>query len=252
MAVVGFRVGTGAASGVDGTMPTSVRFRVEGRAEVKLLEVVSDVLPLALTGSRGSFVGRPGWCSPLEMDAGSELEVEVVPWASPAAFAAYPTGSSVLSEPCAGAVGYGVGWPRATVSAVECTDVKDSLFASEMTSGCVATPDVTGDGPAEKCVAFCMPGVDLLVTSVLAAGMGALSEVAEAAVAGGGAGTWRLVCLWKVPGSSGTAAAGEVAARGSGDAARAFSWSSFHMIFFTHSSCGFAQISLSFLVVNLK
>lgn len=248
---MGFWVGTGAASGVDGTMPTSVLLRVEGRAEAKLLKAVSDGLPLALTGSRGSFVGRPGRCSPLETDAGSEFEVEVVPWASPTAFAAYPTGSSVLSEPCAGPVGYGVGRPRA-MPAVKCTDVKDSLFASEMTSECVATPDVTADGPAEKRVVFCTAGVDLLVASVLAAGTGALSEAAVAAVAGGGAGTWRLVCLWKVPGSSGTAAAGEVAACGSGDAAEAFSWSSFRVIFFTHSSSGSAQISLSFLVVNLK
>lgn len=248
---MGFWVGDGEACGVDATIPTSVMCGVEGRAE--LLKAVPDVLPLALTGSRGTFVGRPGWSSPLEMDAGSEVEVEVVPRTSPAALVAYPAGSSLLSEPRAGAVGYEVRWPRAmsTASAVECADVKDSLFASETTSECVATPDVTADGPAEKCVAFCMAGLGLLVASVLAAGVGALSDAAVAAVAGGEGGTWRPVCFWKMPGSLGTAAAGEVSARGSGDAAEAFSWSSFFTIFSTHGSYGFAQISLFLLVVNM-
>lgn len=60
---------------------------------------------------------------------------------------------------------------------VECADFKESLFASELTSECVAIFRVPGDDPAENCVVLCMAGVDLLVTSVMAAGACVLSKI---------------------------------------------------------------------------
>lgn len=78
MAVVGFRVEVEVVSGgtgVAGAELISMLFRMEGRSELELLEAVSDVLALALVGSRDSSVESTGWSNPLVTDTGSESEL---------------------------------------------------------------------------------------------------------------------------------------------------------------------------------
>lgn len=148
-----------------------------------------------------------------------------------------------------------MGWlgpmPAAT-AAEDKGEFEDSLFAFGVTSEGAASSSTMGVHPAGSWVGSCLPTGDLLDTSVLAAGACILSlavvpipwKKLAGAVGRDGAVSGRPMCLSTLPGSS-----AEVTACG-GITVVLF-LSSLFLIFFTHSSLEFAQISLNFTVINM-